>query len=102
MNTIDHGCMFSWHLEHEHPERWKIIKEKIGFGYELVSYVNPQGRKIILSTTGILMVKIEEFNMVITAYPANMTKAKACFEAVGQKMPKDYGKIIIHNRQFGV
>ena len=94
----------SYHVRADRKERLAQIKS-IGIGFSIAEKEEDKnGRKVIktLTSTGIIVIRAAENNMIITMYLAEFDQAEKFFrKQYGLKLPKDIGdKIKLNNIMF--
>ena len=94
----------SYHVRMDRKERLAQIKS-IGIGFSIAEREEiKDGRKVIktLTSTGIIVIRAAENNMIITMYLAEFDQAEKFFrKQYGLKLPKDIGdKIKLNNIMF--
>lgn len=91
---------FSTHITNDRLDRMTYIAMTIGFGE--VAYTFPckgyQDRYVILTTTGVLMVKTRS-EMVVTVFIPEYKRVHALFAEMEMEVPRYYRNIIEKNQK---
>ena len=100
MAPIDLTLM-TYHASNERAERFAFIENTTGWGQPLVMAPNKDDptATATLTTTGVLVIRNKDTNMIITAFHANMGQALAVWRsAMGTaKMPHSVWMQINYN-----
>lgn len=89
------------HASRDRLERMMFLSMEIGLGDEICHLTREKDNyKEVLTSTGLILI-IDEFNYLITAYVANLDKAFAIWRNVkgSAKMPNALYKKIIRNKE---
>lgn len=88
---------FSKHAINDRMDRLMLIATTFGWGEEVIS-VQEDGKTLIVTDTGIMIIKSLDRKTLVTAYPANLLKVSALYHTYyGTDIPCWLVRIILRN-----